>query len=99
MASQSVVNRLLTVSLFVGSSFGTLALFGAVPMLPQLTARLAGILPDLSEMASEPSQPPVNRQGRGSWVAQLPDNTPDDQPLPHEFRRRSAEFQRYRLPR
>jgi hypothetical protein len=89
MRSRSLVDRLLAVSLFSASSLGTLALFGSVPMLPHLTARLAAMLPDLSEFARDdlPVQP--LSQQPGAWVAQLPD----------EVQPRSVDLLRYRVPR
>lgn len=91
MGSRSLVNRLLTVTLFASSCLGTLALFGIVPMLPPLTARLASLLPDRSETAADPLQPqtPQSLHSRGLWIAQLPEQS---QPRP-------IQPLRYRLPR
>lgn len=110
MGFQPLVNRLLTVSLFSASCLGTLALFGAVPMLPRLTAQVAGRLPDLAQFAAGNPESQLIRQQQ-AWVAQLPhaDRPPAHTPMrlsleqfnPEQANpeRSSAVLLRYRLPR
>jgi hypothetical protein len=98
MRSHSLVNRLLTASLFATSCLGTLALFGSVPMLPGVTARIAGILPDLAEFALDDLlNQPMSYQ-RSAWVAQMP-KAHRPSVRPGYPQRSSAELLRYRLSR